>query len=186
MMSLWLLRAATAAASLLQAPHQGAQNHRSTSFPAKDEGSNTSPEMVERSRTVSAGGTSDPAVLSRAEVSKFRSGACVMGLSLESDATSCRLPVEQAVARARPSIRTTLKNWRRTWQRLCVRSRRTARFVISEHKSLNNHSLSDRIGDPCSFCRPGVNCGLEVTKLKFGHLAKAPLVAGYDWQQNDF
>ena len=109
-----------------------------------------------------------------------------MGLSLESDATSCRLPVEQAVARARPSIRTTLKNWRRTWQRLCVRSRRTARFVISEHKSLNNHSLSDRIGDPCSFCRPGVNCGLEVTKLKFGHLAKAPLVAGYDWQQNDF
>ncbi len=53
---LWLLSAATAAASALQAPHHGAQNHKSTSRPAKDEGTNISPEIVERSRTVKATG----------------------------------------------------------------------------------------------------------------------------------
>ncbi|MED5293054.1 MAG: hypothetical protein VYB56_04260, partial [Actinomycetota bacterium] len=50
--SLWLLNAATAAASALHAPHHGAQNQKSTSRPANDEGRNVSPEIVGPSRTV--------------------------------------------------------------------------------------------------------------------------------------
>ncbi|MDP6863052.1 MAG: hypothetical protein QGH80_05115 [Acidimicrobiales bacterium] len=67
--SLWLLNAATAAASALQAPHHGAQNHKSTSRPAKDEGTNASPEIVGRSRTVKATGTPAPTFSTNAEVS---------------------------------------------------------------------------------------------------------------------
>ena len=67
--SLWLLNAATAAASALQAPHHGAQNHKSTSRPAKDEGTNVSPEIVERSRTVNATGTPVPTRSTSTDVS---------------------------------------------------------------------------------------------------------------------
>lgn len=67
--SLWLLNAATAAASALQAPHHGAQNHKSTSRPARDEGANVSPEIVERSRTVNATGTPVPTLSTSTDVS---------------------------------------------------------------------------------------------------------------------
>ena len=79
-MSLRSLKAATAAASLLQAPHQGAQNHKRTSRPAKDNGSNNSPKRLERSNTVSATGTPAPIFSAATEFSTVTPvGSVVLG-----------------------------------------------------------------------------------------------------------
>ena len=137
-MSASTVKAATAAASLLQLPHHGAQNHKRTSFPASDVGSNIAPLRVGRSSTANSTGIVLFAGSPEAESLSGTTSGCVSTDTFSPLRPSDPRSLEQLLNTMIDTHSAVLRKSALTQQRLCVRSCENARFSRCEYQSFDH------------------------------------------------
>ena len=168
--SLFLARAATAAASLLQVPHHGAQNHRRISLPVSDPGSKIAPSSVGRSSTANATGTSIPTFLARVGPSSGTTPCCratdtdtSRGVvdSVTSPRTTDVRSLEHAPSPVIARDNTAPTRTALTSQRLRGRPGDKGRFDRCEYPWFNHRRPCDGTRDsPCVRCS-GPHCAID-------------------------
>ena len=185
-MSVSTVKAATAAASLLQVPHHGAQNHKRTSSPASDVGSNIAPLRVGRSSTANSTGAVLLAGWSEAEsLSRITSGCF---------STDTFSPLRPSDPRSLEQLPNTMidrhsavpRKSALTQQRLCVKSCQTARFSRCEYQSFDYRIPNHGPHHPPRVRDAGPDLGVSRYKAQLTNQDKPTVACGYDWTQNEF
>ena len=184
--SVLTVKAATAAASLLQVPHHGAQNHKRTSFPPSDVGSNIAPLSVERSSTANSTGTVLSALSPEEEPpSKSTSGWFSTDTSTPprpSDAPSLEQAPNAMINRHSAILRRSAL----TQQRLCARTCKDARFSRREYQSFDHRIPRHGPHHPPRVRSTGPDLGVGRSRAQLTNQDKPTVAWGYDWPQNEF